>query len=63
MSEAMKTTSAAERSLAGTVIDLARHYVGGERGLIVLAVAVLGAAAVLNWGWLAALGIGPQKRD
>jgi hypothetical protein len=24
-----------------------------------LAVAVLGAAAVLNWGWLAALGIGP----
>lgn len=36
-----------------------RHYLGGRRGLIVLAAAVLGIGAFLNWGWLVAAGIAP----
>jgi len=37
----------------------ARPYLGGRRGLIFLAVAVLGAGAALNWGWLVAIGVAP----
>lgn len=37
----------------------ARPYLGGRRGLILLAIAVLGAGAALNWGWLVAIGIAP----
>jgi hypothetical protein len=37
----------------------ARPYLGGRRGLIFLAVAVLGFGAALNWGWLVAIGVAP----
>lgn len=46
-------------SLASTVLALARHYLGGRRGLVILAVAALAAAAFLNWGWLVAIGAAP----
>ena len=67
--EATKET-AAEPSLTRDVIKLglyylwhatnwARPYLGGRRGLIFLAVAVLGIGAALNWGWLVAIGVAP----
>jgi hypothetical protein len=46
-------------SLASTVFALGRHYLGGRRGLIVLSIAALGAAAFFSWGWLAAIGVAP----
>jgi hypothetical protein len=36
-----------------------RPYLGGRRGVILLAVAALGAGAALNWGWLVAIGVAP----
>lgn len=59
MSKAIESAKAAEPSLTSTVFALARHYLGGRRTLIVLGVAALAGAAVLNWGWLVALGIAP----
>lgn len=43
----------------GTLLDRARRFLGGRRGLILLAVAVVGAGLALNWGWLVALGVAP----
>ncbi len=34
-------------------------YIGGKRGLIVLAVGIAGGGMVMNWGWLVAVGIAP----
>lgn len=31
----------------------------GRRGWVLLALVVVGAALVLNWGWLAAIGVAP----
>lgn len=59
MSRTMETTKAGEPSLAVIVTKLARHYLGGRRGLIVLGILAVGAAMVLNWGWLVAVGIAP----
>jgi len=72
MSTSNETTKAAEAnaSLTRDVINLgryyfwratnwARSYLGGRRGLIFLAVAVVGAGAAFNWGWLVAIGIAP----
>jgi len=47
------------RYYLGRAGNLARPYLGGRRGLILLAVAVLGAGAALNWGWLVAIGLAP----
>lgn len=54
----VQSAEAAEPSLMTTVSALARHYLGGRRGLMVLSVAVL-AAAFFNWGWLVAIGVAP----
>ncbi len=72
MSTSNETTkaAAAEPSLTRDAINLGRYYLwnavnrarpymGGRRGLIFLAVAVLGAGAALNWGWLVAVGFAP----
>ncbi len=58
----MNTTEppiAAESSLARDLFHAARYYLGGRRGLIVLAALALVAGLALNWGWLAAAGIAP----
>jgi len=47
------------RYYLSSAISWARPYLGGRRGLILLAVAVLGAGAALNWGWLVAIGLAP----
>lgn len=70
MSAQNGTTKATQVSLTKGVVNLARYYfwnaigrarayLGGRRGLILLAVAVLGAGAALNWGWLIAIGVAP----
>ncbi len=59
MSALTETTKAGEPSLAKATIDLARYYLGGRRGLILLTVTALGAGLFLNWGWLVAAGIAP----
>lgn len=37
----------------------ARPWLGGRRGLILLAVAVLAVGGALNWSWLVAIGAAP----
>lgn len=70
MSASNGTTKATQSSLTKGVINLARYYLwratnrarpylSGRRGLILLAMAVLGAGAAFNWGWLVAIGIAP----
>jgi len=65
-----ETTKAAETSLtkdalnltryyAWSVINRVRPYLRGRRGLILSAVAILGAGTALNWDWLVAVGIAP----
>ncbi len=55
----MNTTEPAESSLARDLFDAARYYLGGRRGLIVLAALALVAGLALNWDWLVAAGIAP----
>lgn len=70
MSIANKSTNVAEPSFIRDVVNLGRYYfsnainwarpyLGGRRGLILLAVAILGVGSALNWGWLVAVGIAP----
>lgn len=46
-------------SLVQGMVNTAWPYVGGKRGLIVLAIASVVAGAALNWSWLVAVGIAP----
>lgn len=55
----VESAKPAEPSLASSVLALGRHYLDGRRGLIMISVAALGAAAFFNWGWLVAIGIAP----
>lgn len=48
-----------ELSLMQTVRGLLGHYLGGRRGLLVLAFAAVGAGLYFSWGWLAAVGVAP----
>ena len=41
------------------VVNVVWPYVGGKRGLIVLAVGAVVAGAALNWSWLVAVGVAP----
>ena len=61
MREMTAAANDGERSLSLSQIaaGLFRRYLGGRRGLILLAVVVLATGAFLNWGWLVAAGIAP----
>lgn len=62
MNTSTEATKSTETSLARDLITLIRYYLGGRRGLIILAVAVVTVLAVggwFNWGWLVAAGIAP----
>ncbi|MGH7909337.1 MAG: hypothetical protein ACRENW_05750 [Thermodesulfobacteriota bacterium] len=59
MNAATETTKTDEMSLTKIVLNLARYYLGGRRGLILLTVTALGLGLVLNWSWLVAIGIAP----
>jgi hypothetical protein len=54
-----ESSNATETSLTQDFIYAARYYLGGQRSLILLTVAALGAGAALNWGWLVAMGVAP----
>ena len=49
----------ADTSLARDVLYAARYYLGGRRGLLILAGVALVGGAAFNWSWLVAVGIGP----
>ena len=53
------TTKTVDASLARDLLHAARYYLGGRRGLLILAVVALIGGAALNWGWLVAAGIAP----
>ena len=59
MSTAIESTKAGESFSAGDLLTKARSYLTGRRGLILLALAIIGAGVTLNWGWLVAIGIAP----
>lgn len=59
MNASTEATKANGLSLTQMMVDLLRHYLGGRRGLIVLALAAAGAGLFLGLGWLAAVGIAP----
>src|SRR3546814_14147064 len=46
-------------SLSQDLLYMTRYYLGGRRGLLILAGLVLAAGLVLNWSWLVAVGIAP----
>jgi hypothetical protein len=58
MSETSSTRNA--KSLpTRDLIDAARHYLLGWRGIIVLTIVAVVVGLALNWGWLVAAGIVP----
>lgn len=59
MNASTEAKKAQELSLTQTALGLLRHYLGGRRGMIVLALAAAGIALYLGWGWLAAVGLAP----
>lgn len=59
MDASTETQKTGELTLPQTIAGLLRHYLGGRRGLVLLAAVAIGAALYLNWGWLAAAGIAP----
>jgi len=54
-----ETPGTAKPSLAQDWLAALRYWLGGRRGLIVLAAVVGLAAVALSWGWLVAVGIAP----
>lgn len=48
-----------DTSLTRDLLDAARHYLGGRRGIIVLASVAVVAGLAFNWSWLVAAGIVP----
>ncbi|MGH6885372.1 MAG: hypothetical protein ACREGK_04790 [Geminicoccales bacterium] len=49
----------ARQSLAQDWLDALRYWLGGRRGLMVLAGLVAVAGIAFNWSWLMAVGIAP----
>jgi len=48
-----------ETPLARDLLFAARYYLGGRRGLFILAGLAIAMGLALNWSWLAAAGIAP----
>jgi hypothetical protein len=59
MTASTETKRAEELSPARTAAALLRHYLGGQRGLMLLTVIALGTGLALNWSWLVAAGVAP----
>jgi len=59
MNTTTKTKSANELTLTESIAALLQHYLGGRKGLILLAVAAAGMGMYFNWGWLVAAGVAP----
>lgn len=48
-----------ESSLARDLLNAGRYYLGGRRGLLLLAGTALAAGLAFDWSWLVAAGIAP----
>lgn len=48
-----------ETTLTQDLLYAARYYLGGRRGLLILAAVAVIAGLALNWSWLVAAGIAP----
>lgn len=48
-----------DTSLTRDILDIARHYLRGWRGIMVLASVAIAAGLAFNWSWLVAVGILP----
>jgi hypothetical protein len=59
MTKLSETTKTSETPLTQDLLSLLRYWLGGRRGLIGLITLAVMAGAILNWGWLVALGIAP----
>ncbi len=59
MTKLSETTKTSETSLTQDLLSLLRYWLGGRKGMIALIVLAVIAGAILNWGWLVALGIAP----
>lgn len=59
MNASTTTKTRGSLSLSQSALALFRHYLGGRRGLIVLAVSAIAGGLYLSWGWLAAVGVAP----
>lgn len=59
MNASTGTTKVQQLSLTQTARGLLGHYLGGRRGIILLALAAAGVGLYLGWGWLAAVGLAP----
>lgn len=46
-------------ALAQGIVNAIWPYIGGKRGLIVLAIGIAAGGMAMNWGWLVAVGIAP----
>ena len=54
-----ESTKVPDTTLTHDIGAFARYWLRDRRVLIALAIAVVGAGAALNWGWLVALGVAP----
>jgi hypothetical protein len=52
-------TDSSETTLTQDLLHAARYYLGGRRGLILLAAVAIITGLALNWSWLVAAGIAP----
>ena len=52
-----KSSNVTETFLTQDLVNAARYYLGGRRGLIILAVVALGLGAAFSWGWFVASGV------
>ena len=56
---ASEPTKLSETTFAQDLGAFARHWLRDRRVQVALAIAVVGAGAALNWGWLVAAGVAP----
>lgn len=59
MDASTEAKKAQELSLTQSLAGLLGHYLGGRRGLVVVAVIAVGMGLYLSWGLLAAVGVAP----
>jgi YHS domain-containing protein len=54
-----QSTDRSDQSLTRDILYAVRYYLGGPRGLIILAVILIIGGVALNWLWLVAAGLAP----
>jgi hypothetical protein len=53
------TARTTETPLTRDLFDIARYYLFGRRGLLVMAVVAVAVGLAFNWSWMVAAGIAP----